>query len=40
MKVIVLYDGNEESAKKCDLEEFCLTHGHQIECGDIGQYDD
>jgi len=40
MKVIILYDGNEESAAKCDLEAFLEEKGIIYESGDVGYYSD
>jgi len=40
MKVIIIYDGNEESANMVDLRLHCLDAGFEVEVADNGHYED
>ena len=40
MKIIILYDGNEESALRCDIEEYLRNRNINVEAGDVGYYTD
>jgi hypothetical protein len=40
MKIIILYDGNEESAKMSDMVSYCTENNVEVEIGDTGFYED